>query len=88
MQNGEPSGSIGIDAEHDAIVLRYRTRRYGETEWQDIRQRVPITGPTAPWGDDVHGSFARFIRTDVTAVGALRSYTMQATYSHAAIATG
>jgi len=24
-------------------VLRYRTRRYGETEWEDIRQRVPIT---------------------------------------------
>ncbi len=40
MQNGKPSGSIGIDAEQDAIVLRYRTRRYGETEWQDIRQRV------------------------------------------------
>ena len=54
-QNGEPSGSIGIDAEQDAIVLRYRTRRYGETEWQDIRQRVPITwtdcalGGRRPW---------------------------------------
>jgi hypothetical protein len=43
MQNGKPSGSIGIDAEQDAIVLRYRTRRYGETEWQDIRQRVLMT---------------------------------------------
>jgi len=24
-------------------VLRYRARRYGETGWQDIHQRVPIT---------------------------------------------
>jgi len=54
-RNGEPSGSIGIDAEQDVIVLRYRTRRYGETEWQDIRQRVPITwtdcalGGRRPW---------------------------------------
>jgi len=37
------------------IVLRYRTRRYGETEWQVIRQRVPITwtdcalGGRRPW---------------------------------------
>jgi hypothetical protein len=54
-RNGEPAGSIGIDAEQDAIVLSYRSRRYGETEWQDIRQRVPITwtdcalGGRRPW---------------------------------------
>jgi hypothetical protein len=35
--------------------LLHRTRRYGETEWQDIRQRVPITctdcalGGRRPW---------------------------------------
>jgi hypothetical protein len=54
-RNGEPSGSIGIDAEHDAIMLRYVTRHYGETVWQDILQRVPITwtdcalGGRRPW---------------------------------------
>ena len=54
-RNGEPSGSIGIDAEQDAIVLHYSTRRYGETEWQYIRQRIPITwtdctlGGRRPW---------------------------------------
>jgi hypothetical protein len=55
MQNGEPSGSIGIAAKQDAIVSRYRTRGYGETEWQDIRQYVPIIwtdcslGGRRPW---------------------------------------
>jgi hypothetical protein len=51
----EPAGNIGILTEHDAIVLIYRSRPYGSTEWKDIRQRVPITwtechlGGRRPW---------------------------------------
>jgi hypothetical protein len=54
-RNNEPAGNIGILTEHDAIVLIYRFRRFGSTEWRDIRQRVPITwtechlGGRRPW---------------------------------------
>jgi hypothetical protein len=54
-RDGESTGSIGIETEQDAIVLIYKTRRYGATEWQDVRQRVPITwthcnlGGRRPW---------------------------------------
>ena len=54
-RNNEPAGNIGILTEHDAIVLIYRSRPYGSTEWKDIRQRVPITwtechlGGRRPW---------------------------------------
>jgi hypothetical protein len=52
---GEPSGNINVRTEQDAIVLVYRARSYGETEWKDIEQRVPITwtachlGGRRPW---------------------------------------
>jgi hypothetical protein len=29
--------------EQDAVVLIYRVRSHGETEWKDIEQRIPIT---------------------------------------------
>jgi hypothetical protein len=54
-RNNEPAGNIGILTEHDAIVLIYRSRPYGSTEWKGIRQRVPITwtechfGGRRPW---------------------------------------
>jgi hypothetical protein len=54
-RNDEPAGRIGILTEHDAIVLIYRSRPYGSTEWKGIRQRVPITwtechlGGQRPW---------------------------------------
>jgi hypothetical protein len=54
-RDGESTGSIGIETEQDTIVLIYKTRRYGATEWKDVRQRVPITwthcnlGGRRPW---------------------------------------
>jgi hypothetical protein len=54
-RNGEPSGSIQIEIEDGAALLIYRTRRYGDQEWRDIRQRVPIVwtacalGGRRPW---------------------------------------
>jgi hypothetical protein len=54
-RNKEPAGNIGILTENDAIVLIYRSRPYGATEWKDIRQRVLITwtechlGGRRPW---------------------------------------
>jgi hypothetical protein len=54
-RNNEPAGNIGNLTEHDAIVLIYRSRPCGSTEWKDIRQRVPITwtechlGGRRPW---------------------------------------
>ena len=52
---GEPSGNIGVRTETNAIVLTYRSRRYGDDEWKPIEQRVPITwtachlGGRRPW---------------------------------------
>jgi hypothetical protein len=54
-RNNEPAGNIAILTEHDDIVLIYRSRPYGSTEWKDIRQRVPIIwtechlGGRRPW---------------------------------------
>jgi len=51
--NGDIS-SIDIEDGRDAIVLKYRTRSYGQ-EWQSVEQRVPIRwtpcrfGGERPW---------------------------------------
>jgi hypothetical protein len=47
---GEPAGNINVRTEQDAVVLIYRIRSYGETEWKDIEQRVPITWTTCHLG--------------------------------------
>jgi hypothetical protein len=52
---GEPSGSINVSTELDAVVLSYRSRSRGSTEWKSIEQRVPIVwtnchlGGSRPW---------------------------------------
>ena len=52
---GEPSDSINVRAECDAVVLIYRAQSSGSTEWKSIEQRVPITwtachlGGQRPW---------------------------------------
>jgi hypothetical protein len=52
---GEPSGSISVRTEWEAVVLMYRSRSWGDTEWKPIGQRVPITrtachlGGQRPW---------------------------------------
>jgi hypothetical protein len=52
---GEPSGSISVRTERDAVVLVYRSRSWGATEWKSVEQRVPITwtachfGGRRPW---------------------------------------
>ena len=52
---GEPSGSINVRSEHDAVVLVYRLRSYGDAEWQRVEQCVPISwtachlGGRRPW---------------------------------------
>jgi hypothetical protein len=52
---GEPSGNINVRTEADAVLLIYRSRSYGETEWKSIEQRAPITwtacrlGGRRPW---------------------------------------
>jgi hypothetical protein len=52
---GEPSGSINVRAECDAVVLIYRAQSWGSSEWKSIEQRVPITwtachlGGQRPW---------------------------------------
>jgi hypothetical protein len=53
--HGEPSGSINVRTELDAVVLTYRARSRGATEWKSIEQRVPLTwtpchfGGRRPW---------------------------------------
>jgi hypothetical protein len=52
---GEPSGSICVRSELDAVTLLYRWRAYEGAEWKRIEQRVPITwtachlGGHRPW---------------------------------------
>jgi hypothetical protein len=54
-RNGEPTGNIVIEAEQGEIVLLYRTRSRGASEWREIRQCIPITwtrcnlGGRRPW---------------------------------------
>jgi hypothetical protein len=54
-RKNELAGTISIETEHDALVLIYRSHRFGSTEWRDVRQRVPITwtechlGGRRPW---------------------------------------
>src|SRR6266436_3671327 len=52
---GEPSGSIGVRTEVDAVVLMYSARGWRDIEWKSVHQRVPITwtachlGGRRPW---------------------------------------
>jgi hypothetical protein len=49
-RGGEPSGNINVRTEEHAVVLIYRVRSHGETEWKDIEQRVLITWTTCHLG--------------------------------------
>jgi hypothetical protein len=42
---GEPSGNINVRTEEHTVVLIYRIRSYGETEWKDIRLLARIDNP-------------------------------------------
>jgi hypothetical protein len=52
---GEPSGTINVSVEEDAVVLIYRARSLLAPEWRRAEQRVPITwtnchfGGQRPW---------------------------------------
>jgi hypothetical protein len=52
---GEPSGSISVRTEVDAVVLMYRARSWRDIEWKSVHQRVPINwtachfGGRRPW---------------------------------------
>ncbi len=39
---GEPSGSISVRTEADAVVLIFRSRSGQDSEWKSVEQRVPI----------------------------------------------
>jgi hypothetical protein len=53
--DGEPSGTISVRTEVDAVVLMYRARSLLAAGWKSIEQRVPITwtnchfGGRRPW---------------------------------------
>jgi hypothetical protein len=38
---GEPSANINVRTEANAVVLRYRSRSYGATEWKSRRSASP-----------------------------------------------
>jgi hypothetical protein len=40
---GEPSGSISVRTGWEAVILMYRARSWGDTDWKSVEQRVPIT---------------------------------------------
>jgi hypothetical protein len=43
MRDGEPAGGISVRTEWDGVVLIYRSRSWGVSEWKSIEQRVPIS---------------------------------------------
>ena len=55
MRAGAPSGSISVQTGADAVLLTFRYRSWGDTEWQSVEQRVRITwtachlGGRRPW---------------------------------------
>jgi hypothetical protein len=73
-RNNEPAGRISIETEHDALVLIYRFRRFGSTEWRDVRQRVLITwtechlGGRRPWFRCTAYSNGRYCGRRVTTI--------------------
>jgi hypothetical protein len=54
-RGGEPSGRINVRTECDEVVLSYRSRIRGASQWKSIEQRVPIAwtachlGGRRPW---------------------------------------
>lgn len=54
-RGGQPSGGISVRTEANAVVLVFRSRDVGASEWKSIEQRVPITwtecnlGGHRPW---------------------------------------
>jgi hypothetical protein len=42
-RGGEPSGSISVCTEADAVILFFQVQRRGHMEWTPVKQRVPIT---------------------------------------------
>jgi hypothetical protein len=47
--NGEPSGSIGVRASGERVVLSYRLRAHGD-EWRDHRETVVIAQTACKFG--------------------------------------
>src|SRR2546422_8746117 len=50
-RNGEAAGSIGIRAEFDRVVLRYRHQRYGE-DWKDEEYPVFLDRTRCNYGGE------------------------------------
>src|SRR5690348_11571773 len=54
-RNGDPSGSIGVRTETDAVILMFQSRSPQSEEWKSIEQRVPLAwtrchlGGKRPW---------------------------------------
>jgi hypothetical protein len=54
-RGGTPSGSISVQTETEAVLFMFRQQSWGDTEWQSVQQRVPITwtachfGGCRPW---------------------------------------
>jgi hypothetical protein len=54
-RRGQPSGSISVRVEAEAVILVFRSRAWAETDWKPIEQRVPIVwtechlGGRRPW---------------------------------------
>ena len=54
-RSGQPSGSIGVRSEGDAVILTYRFRDAGQAEWKRIEQHLPLEwtgcnfGGRRPW---------------------------------------
>lgn len=53
-RNGEPSGSISVNASARETVLNYRVRANGSDEWQEKRDRVTISQTPCRFGGARH----------------------------------
>ena len=45
-------GSIGIQAEHNGIVLRYRTRANGDSDWRHVEQHIDLDTTPCHFGGE------------------------------------
>ena len=85
-QDGETVASIHVESGRDQVTLKYRSRSYGE-EWSDVHQTVPLEWTRCRFGGERPWFVCSAYKSGSTAGAMLSSYTSEASYLRAVIAT-
>ena len=86
VSDEENVATIGVVSSRDGVTLKYKSRSYGE-DWSDVEHHEPISGPRVASAARGRGSPARPTNPGSTAGAMLSSYTSEASYLRAVIAT-